>query len=116
MTDLSTSKEIGTRLSTSQSCLALNEIAKIKEISLIDKPSFSKDVFYNKRNMLIRKDSGTESGFVESEAEFENEASRQMPDSFDLLPPLEKRRQIVSYRKYFHWILLTGREGFRSRL
>ncbi|XP_065068728.1 uncharacterized protein LOC135694024 isoform X2 [Rhopilema esculentum] len=94
MTDLSTSKEIGTRLSTSQSCLALNEIAKIKEINFIDKPSFSKDVFYNKRNMLIRKDSGTESGFVESEAEFENEASRQVPDSFDLLPPLEKRRQI----------------------
>lgn len=90
------SKAVGNKLATSRSCLALNEIEKIGND--LNKDSMSgKSIHDFMAESFLRRDSEAESGFIEAEADFENESTKSVPyDSFDSLPPLEQRRQIVS--------------------
>ena len=90
------SNAVGSKLATSRSCLALNEIEKIG--SCLNKDSMSdKSIHDFVAESFLRKDSEAESGFIEAEADFETGTTKAVPyDSFESLPPLEQRRQIVS--------------------
>ena len=91
------SNAVGSKLATSRSCLALNEIEKIGNCLDKDSMSSGKSIHDLMAESFLRKDSEAESGFIEAEADFENETTKTVPyDSFESLPPLEQRRQIVS--------------------
>ena len=103
MVERNKNEVIGQKLASFESSLALESgldtrknrtnnnscLEKRRSMSLTDVCQFSD------HELLLRKDSG-ESGFLEFDAEFEDEINKCVPDSFDLLPPLEQRRQNVS--------------------